>query len=136
MGTIMPLRGFRAGIAAKQANNVVMSEIPPGGQPGGYYNPGDYPRGPSPQSSGRGTLILVLGILSLVICGLIGPFAWVMGNNALNDVKRGLIDPSEQGLIVAGRVLGIISTCLILLVCGFYALFLILGFGMIGLGAR
>src|SRR5262245_41781377 len=37
----------------------------------------------------RGTLILVLGILSLVICGLLGPFAWVMGNNDLREMRAG-----------------------------------------------
>src|SRR5690242_11171194 len=29
----------------------------------------------------RGTLILVLGILSIVTCGFLGPIAWIMGSN-------------------------------------------------------
>ncbi len=113
-----------------------MSEIPPGGQPGGppggYYNPGDYPRGPS-GSGGKGTLILVLGILSLVICALLGPVAWVMGNNATRDINAGRADPSEQGIITAGKVCGIISTCLMILGCGFYILIFAFGIGMAGL---
>lgn len=106
-----------------------MSEVPPEGQLGGY------PRPPAP-SSGRGTLILVLGILSIVICGLLGPVAWIMGNNALSDIRAGRLDPSEQGLVVAGKVCGIVSTCLILLICGFYVLVFALGIGIAGLSAR
>jgi hypothetical protein len=33
----------------------------------------------------RGTLILVLGILSLVVCGLLGIFVWVMGSGDLKE---------------------------------------------------
>jgi hypothetical protein len=60
----------------------------------------------------RGTLILVLGILSLVACGLLGPFAWVMGNNDLTEMRAGRMDPEGEGMTNAGRICGIISTIL------------------------
>ena len=38
----------------------------------------------------RGTTIMVLGILSLFVVGIIlGPIAWVMGNNDLREIRAG-----------------------------------------------
>jgi hypothetical protein len=77
-------------------------------------------------SSSNATLILVLGILSLVCCGLLGPVAWIMGNNALRDIDAGLGNPNDRGLVVAGRILGIIATMLLVLVILIYgAIFLL-----------
>jgi hypothetical protein len=81
-------------------------------------------------SSSNATLILVLGILSLVCCGLLGPVAWIMGNNALRDIDAGLGNPNDRGLVVAGRILGIIVTVLLvleILICGAIFLLVILG---------
>ncbi|MCS7014858.1 MAG: hypothetical protein NZM42_01910 [Gemmatales bacterium] len=58
----------------------------------------------------RGGLILTLGILSLLICGLLGPFAWIMGSNDLAKMHRGRMDKSGYGATQAGYILGIIST--------------------------
>ena len=41
----------------------------------------------------QGTTILVLGILSLVVCGILGPFAWSMGNKALREINA---DPTAR----------------------------------------
>ena len=46
----------------------------------------------------RGVLILVLGILSLTVCGILAPFAWVMGNTDLEKMRAGQMDPSGEGL--------------------------------------
>lgn len=62
----------------------------------------------------QGTAILVLGILSLVVCGLLGPFAWSMGNKALREMDASAEVWSNRGNVTAGRICGIISTCLIL----------------------
>jgi uncharacterized membrane protein YjgN (DUF898 family) len=57
------------------------------------------------------TTILVLGILSLVVCGLLGPVAWVMGKNQLETARRaGIPDP---GMVKAGYICGIISSVLL-----------------------
>ena len=42
----------------------------------------------------RGTLILVLGILSLVLCSFFtGIPAWIMGKDDLAKIKAGQMDP-------------------------------------------
>ena len=62
----------------------------------------------------EGTTILVLGILSLVVCGLLGPVAWSKGNRALAEIDR---QPhfhwSNRGQVRAGQICGIISSCLL-----------------------
>ena len=60
----------------------------------------------------RGTVILVLGILSIVVCFICGIVAWVMGNNDMRAINAGTMDPSGRGLTNAGRILGIVGTVL------------------------
>jgi hypothetical protein len=38
-----------------------------------------------------------------------------MGNNALRDIDAGIGNPSDRGLVMAGRILGIIATVLMIL---------------------
>jgi hypothetical protein len=63
----------------------------------------------------RGGLILTLGLLGLFICGLCGIAAWQMGNSDLQEMDAGMMDDSGRGLTNAGRIIGIIVTCLIVL---------------------
>jgi hypothetical protein len=63
----------------------------------------------------RNTTVLVLGILSLVLCSLMGPFAWSMGNEELRRIDGGLTSPVGRGSAEAGRICGIISTALMVL---------------------
>ncbi len=82
--------------------------------------------------SANGALILVLGILSIVGFGILaGLPAWIMGNNSLRDIDRGMADPNERGLVQAGRIMGMITTILSCIgLC-----FVVLAFaGVIGLG--
>jgi hypothetical protein len=67
---------------------------------------------PYPVQPHRGTTILVLGILGLVVCCVLGIVAWVMGNNDLSEMRAGRMDPSGRGLTNAGRICGIVSVCL------------------------
>jgi hypothetical protein len=63
----------------------------------------------------RGTLILVLGIVSIVIhvLGLpLGLPAWIMGRRDLTKMDRGEMDPSGRSTTQAGYVCGIIGTIL------------------------
>lgn len=60
----------------------------------------------------RGTLILVLGILGLVICFPLGIAAWVMGNGDLREIDQGLMDPTGRSITQAGKVIGIVATVL------------------------
>jgi len=61
----------------------------------------------------RGVLILVLGILGLIMCGIFtGIPAWIMGKNDLKAIAAGEMDPAGQGLTKVGYILGIISVAL------------------------
>ena len=64
----------------------------------------------------RGTLILVLGILSLVMCGFFtGIPAWFMGRNDLKKIKAGLMEPEGEGSTKGGMICGIICCIISLL---------------------
>ena len=88
----------------------------------------------------RGTVILVLGIVGLVI-GLLGSFccgifgiagcvcgiiAWVMANKDLKEMAAGTMDPTGRGMTQAGKICGIISV--ILAIVAFFISLLMLGF--------
>jgi hypothetical protein len=75
----------------------------------------------------RGTLILVLGILGLVVCGPLGIAAWIMGNGDLKQIDAGAMDPTGRSTTNAGRICGIIATIL-------FALYIVVGFLVFGLG--
>lgn len=79
---------------------------------GPYAQPPGYP--PVYQQASQGVTILVLGILSLVICSLLGPVAWSMGNSELARIDAGVVDPSGRGNANAGRICGIIATVLMI----------------------
>jgi hypothetical protein len=64
----------------------------------------------------RATLILVLGILSIFICGPLGIAAWIMGNKDLKEMDAGVMDPSGRGNTSAGRICGIIGTAILILI--------------------
>lgn len=63
----------------------------------------------------RSSTVLVLGILSLVLCNVIGPIAWSMGNEELRRIDGGQAPDFGRGSVVAGRVCGIIGTALLIL---------------------
>jgi hypothetical protein len=63
----------------------------------------------------RGATILVVGILSFVLCHFLGPVAWAMGNDDLREIDAGRLSDDGRGLVTAGRALGIVSTCLVVL---------------------
>jgi hypothetical protein len=79
----------------------------------------------------NGTLILVLGILSLVICHPVGIAAWVMGSSDLKEMDAGRMDPTGRGLTQAGKVCGIIGTMImaaaLLLLLFFMAIAMVAG---------
>ena len=83
---------------------------PPGGAaPYGYQPYGARAQPEHPQ----GTTILVLGILSLVACGILGPVAWSMGNHAIREMDANTqVTYSNRGNVSAGRICGIVGTVL------------------------
>ena len=70
---------------------------------------------PPGSSQVNGTTILILGILSIVCCGLLGPVAWIMGNNALATLNAGGGDESQRNNANIGRICGIIGTVFLIL---------------------
>ncbi len=74
------------------------------------------------QEDSQATTILVLGILSLVLCQVLGPFAWVMGNKELAGIDAGRRAPENRGTAQAGRILGIISTVLLIIGVVFFVI--------------
>ena len=70
-------------------------------------DPNQYPE------QSQATTILVMGILGLIICGILAPFAWVMGNKELTAIDSGLRSPENRSTANAGRILGIIGTVLL-----------------------
>jgi hypothetical protein len=77
----------------------------------------------------RGTLILVLGILGLVICGPLGIAAWVMGSGDLKEMNAGTMDPSGRSLTNAGKICGIIASILTIIGVVIFILVFALGMG-------
>ena len=72
----------------------------------------------------------MLGILSLILCQVLGPFAWVMGNKELEAIDGGRRPPENRSTANAGRILGIIGTVLLgigLVVGGIFLVLLIFG---------
>lgn len=80
----------------------------------------------------RGTLILILGILGLIVCMPVGIAAWVMGNGDLKEMAAGTMDPAGKDMTNIGRILGIVSV--VLWVGGFILAALMGGVGLLGFG--
>src|SRR5262249_40179303 len=86
-----------------------------GARQGIQYRPADVPN----WEPHRGTAILVIGILSLfVVPFVLGPLAWIWGNQDLRKMKDGLMDPEGKGNTEAGRICGMIATILSLIGLG------------------
>lgn len=95
---------------------------PPSGY--GYSVPPNHP---------QATTALVLGILSLVLCQLLGPFAWSMGGKAVAEIDAAAARGGAMGgrsSAQAGKILGIISTVLLGLSLLVLLLFVVLGVSM------
>jgi hypothetical protein len=84
-----------------------MSQQPP--PPPGYYQQPAYQQPPS--SSGRATTSLILGILSLVACGLLlGIPAMVVARQAKREIRESGGRIGGDGLATAGFVTGLLGT--------------------------
>jgi hypothetical protein len=88
---------------------------PPYGQPAYGQSPyGQPPMGYAPDHP-KATTALVLGILGLVVCGVIAPFAWRIGRRTLDEIDGSHGQLGGRGTAQAGYVLGIIGTVVLLL---------------------
>ncbi len=94
-----------------------------------------YPATPPPYNAPRDhpqtTTILILGILGLVLCQVLGPFAWSMGNKALREIDASEGHFGGRDTVNVGRILGIIGTIILgLFVLALVFLFVIAGIGI------
>jgi hypothetical protein len=70
--------------------------------------------------------VLVLGVLSLVACGILGPFAWRMGNATLREMDaQPEVVWTNRSNVTAGRICGMIATALIAVGVAFFLLWLV-----------
>ena len=112
--------------AVNEPNAVFCSQcatnITGGAVAGVRYNP--HAHAPMPQHYGgygsyilpsRASTILTLGILSLVLCTIMGPIAWAMGSEEIRRIDSGQTDPTQRGSVNAGRICGIIGTSFLIL---------------------
>jgi hypothetical protein len=88
---------------------------PPGQPPYGNYPPNQYggpPYAVAPPDHPQATLVLILGIVSVAVCGFVAPFAWVIGSRVVReiDASRGQLGGRTQAQV--GRIIGIVYTCI------------------------
>jgi uncharacterized membrane protein YjgN (DUF898 family) len=102
---------------------LVTQTPPPGQPPYGSYPPNQYgapPYGFAAPEHPQATLVLILGIVGLVACQLVSPFAWVIGNRVVREIEASNGQIGGRSMALAGKICGIIGTCIIgftLLVC-------------------
>jgi hypothetical protein len=75
----------------------------------------------------RGTTVLVLGIIGLACCFIAGIIAWVMGKNDMAEMDAGSMDPAGRGLTQAGKICGMISVGLQVIVLIIWLITAIIG---------
>ena len=85
------------------------------------------PYAPPPPSHQQAITVMVLGIVGLVACQVISPFAWVMGNRVVGeiDASGGRVGGRTEANV--GRILGIVGSALLGL-----SLVLVLGVFVLG----
>lgn len=83
----------------------------------------------------RAVLVFVLGLLSILLCAILGPFAWTMGKKDLAKMSAGTMDPSGKGLTQAGWILGIIGTVFLVIWVLYVIFVVVLGVGVAAAGA-
>jgi predicted Zn finger-like uncharacterized protein len=85
----------------------------------------------------RGTMILVLGLLGLLLgIPILCPIAWVLGNADLKSMEEGRMDPEGRGLTNAGRICGMIGTILMIIGIIFSCIAVVFIFGLFTVAAN
>jgi ABC-type Fe3+ transport system permease subunit len=109
-----------------RGNSLSYGTPPPPEGPYGQQPP--YGGQPAP-NHGSATTALVLGILSLVVCGPLGIPAYIIGKRAEREVKMSQGQLSGEGLAKAGWIMGLIA--MILMALGILLLILLVAFGVL-----
>jgi uncharacterized membrane protein YjgN (DUF898 family) len=98
----------------------------PPGQPPWPQQPWQPGYPPPPPVHPQATTVLVLGIVAIVACQVVGPFAWLMGNRVVAEIAAtgGRLGGGTEANI--GRILGIVATALLavsVVVMGLFVMF-------------
>jgi hypothetical protein len=107
--------------AQLEAMRQALARMPQAPQPGMPYHAFPYPS--------RGSTVLVLGILSLVLCTLLGPIAWSMGSEELRRIDLGQSPPAGRQGAIAGRICGIVASSLLMLIGGLFVIGMLFALG-------
>ena len=75
-------------------------------------------------------IVFVMGLLGLLLCPILAPVAWIMGNSYMAKCQAMAVEP--EGLAVAGRILGIIGTCLLILAIVIWVVIICAGGALMG----
>jgi hypothetical protein len=76
---------------------------------------------------GDANTVLVLGILGLVLCGILGPIAWVKGNRVKREMDaQPSVQWTNRGMMTAGRICGIVSTVILAMQVVFLIVWIVL----------
>lgn len=93
------------------------------GHGGGYGGQVEHP---------QGTTVLILGILGIVACQILAPFAWSMGNKALEEVDRDPLRYSNRSLVNTGRILGLVGTVILGIYVAIFVLYIVFVVVLVG----
>lgn len=108
-----------------------MSDHPPPPPPPGHGS-GYPPRAYEPPKHPQSTTALVLGIVGIVACGVVAPFAWVIGGRAVREIDASPGTYGGRSEANAGRILGIVGSVLLALAVVGILLLVVLGLAVGG----
>lgn len=77
------------------------------------YGGAPVPPGPVQRDHPSAVTVLVLGIVGLVACQVVSPFAWAKGNSVLREIDASGGQLGGRSMTNAGRICGIVGTCLL-----------------------
>ena len=97
---------------AQQQPGQPYGQQPPYPAPPGYAQQPGYGGGYAPDHP-KATTSLILGILGLVVCGVLAPFAWRMGKRTVSEIDASHGQLGGRGTAQAGYILGLIGTILL-----------------------
>ncbi|WP_203231105.1 DUF4190 domain-containing protein [Nocardioides caldifontis] len=90
---------------------------PPGYPPPVYYRVPDHP---------QAATAMILGILGIVLCQVLGPFAWSMGKKTMAEIDASGGQLGGRGQAQAGYVCGIIATALLGIAVAFLLVYFVI----------
>ncbi|GAA1505340.1 DUF4190 domain-containing protein [Nocardioides humi] len=97
------------------------------GQGGPFYGP--------PPDHPQATMVLILGILGLVLCQAVSPFAWVIGGRVRKEIAASNGTLGGGQMVTIGWVLGIVGSCLLLALLALFVIYIVIIIVAIGASA-